>query len=64
MIVKLCTDCGTNFRHQDGGTFCRRCCEQGGEPGAFYTKIDHDKLRARLGAKLAGEILRTCKQDE
>jgi len=58
--VAMCEKCGREPVHEDSWSGkCRRCSEKGGDNG-FVTRIDNDKLRARLGRELAKEILETC----
>jgi hypothetical protein len=59
----MCTDCGCTPAHEDGGNYCRRCAEKGGHRYAFYTEVDHDKLRAKVGEELAAQIIEECRRD-
>lgn len=61
--VAVCTDCGSCAVHEDSPGNCRRCAEKGGERYLFNTKIDHDLLRAKVGRKLAAEILSECRYE-
>jgi hypothetical protein len=62
--VRICTDCGTRPAHEDSPpNYCRRCSEKGGHRYAFFTEIDHDKLRAKVGREAADAILSECRYD-
>lgn len=58
-----CTDCGSAPKHPDcPAGYCRRCSTKAGHRYAFFTEIDHDKLRAKVGPELAAQILAECKE--
>ena len=62
--VDMCSDCGTTPAHEDSTPgYCRRCSEKGGHRYDFFTEIDHDKLRAKVGRDLAAQIIGECRVD-
>lgn len=64
----LCPDCPVNDRQPLQSRLpdlvrCRRCAEKEGDRHAFYVVIDRDLLDAKVGRKLAAEIIESCSSD-
>lgn len=56
-----CIECGCTPRHEDCGSYCRRCSNKNNSGSRDYTTIiDHDKLREKLGRELAAAVIFEC----